>query len=575
MKLKLNVDKAAIQGFFLHNVEKIVLGGVVVGFVLIVYQAFVFARNGFEAKPGDQLDAADAARRHWEEDCSSVPEVPVTKYNEIVDKVIKGKIKESSYACPAPLDKPLFPQRGLRGAPRLCPVEDLRGAAAVGPFTMKVATERPAPRSPGGATRPRQPAQGPKSTEVRGQRWVVLTGLVPLKKQTDAFEECFQDSVFRDDQKDIVEYRGYWVERAEVTSPDAAANLDWTKVAVKQFDSPGEMQKADEQWHKRAGSDVVDRRFINERITFPLGPLNDRLWGPEVAHRPEIPLTTDEEQDLSGDPAAPPGEDPDRSGTPFDTDDGATTRRQGTVVRHQGQDEELDYVLFRFFDFTVEPGKHYCYRVRLVLGNPNHGVLPSYLKSPDLGERSWSETLPSDPSDVVSVPRDTRLLAVSVTPPPATRIAAEPSGKMMIIKWVNKSGIEAFTEETVTRGKVVNFPGRMFPDIKEPRKDDDAPLPQPIRRANADEPIPVDYITDAITLDMRGGELLPGEDRVIAPGEILLLDPYGALVVRDEVADLPEYEQRTKGEQEIGDTPFLPGPAPPPAPVWHQDRSRL
>src|SRR6185437_15544544 len=41
---------------------------------------------------------------------------------------------------------------------------------------------------------------------------------------------------------------------------------------------------------------------------------------------------------------------------------GAAARRAGPVVEHR---------LFRFFDFDVEPGKTYRYRIQLVLSNPN------------------------------------------------------------------------------------------------------------------------------------------------------------------------------------------------------------
>ncbi len=34
----------------------------------------------------------------------------------------------------------------------------------------------------------------------------------------------------------------------------------------------------------------------------------------------------------------------------------------------------LTYKLLRFFDFSVEPGKSYIYRVSLALKNPNFGV---------------------------------------------------------------------------------------------------------------------------------------------------------------------------------------------------------
>ena len=49
-------------------------------------------------------------------------------------------------------------------------------------------------------------------------------------------------------------------------------------------------------------------------------------------------------------------------------------------ARVPGTYELVDYKLFRFFDLNVEPGKHYQYRVRLVLANPNHLEEPTAAK---------------------------------------------------------------------------------------------------------------------------------------------------------------------------------------------------
>ena len=90
------------------------------------------------------------------------------------------------------------------------------------------------------------------------------------------------------------------------------------------------------------------------------------------------------------------------------------------------------FLLLRYFDYKVEPGKHYVYRVRLALANPNYipppgrpptrersgvsNLKPGYLKDPKLAEKQWLETDWSEPSPVISMPRDTRVLALSVTP---------------------------------------------------------------------------------------------------------------------------------------------------------------
>ena len=54
-------------------------------------------------------------------------------------------------------------------------------------------------------------------------------------------------------------------------------------------------------------------------------------------------------------------------------------------------------------------------------------------------------------------------------------------------------------------------------------------------------PITVDYFSDAIALDFRGGENLrgrkPGSLKLIAPAEILVVDADGTLVLHNELDD--------------------------------------
>ncbi len=73
------------------------------------------------------------------------------------------------------------------------------------------------------------PADGDRQagSEVRGQRWIVVTGLVPVEKQELAYSEAFKSAVNYDANKDYPEYSDYQVERVEVASPGEAADPDW------------------------------------------------------------------------------------------------------------------------------------------------------------------------------------------------------------------------------------------------------------------------------------------------------------------------------------------------------------
>lgn len=65
-----------------------------------------------------------------------------------------------------------------------------------------------------------------------------------------------------------------------------------------------------------------------------------------------------------------------------------------------------DLLLFRFFDLTVEPGRTYQYRVRLVVTNPNHGKTLADVMEPFVIEGETRETPWSNPSEPVEIPND-------------------------------------------------------------------------------------------------------------------------------------------------------------------------
>jgi hypothetical protein len=61
-------------------------------------------------------------------------------------------------------------------------------------------------------------------------------------------------------------------------------------------------------------------------------------------------------------------------------------------------------LLFRFFDFEVQPGHAYRYRVKLVIDNPNYGQQPEAVIHPDVAQGLDRETPWSKESNVCVVP---------------------------------------------------------------------------------------------------------------------------------------------------------------------------
>ena len=124
--------------------------------------------------------------------------------------------------------------------------------------------------------------------ETRLQRWVVVTGLVPIEKQEDAYNEALKKSVYYDPQNDYPQYGGYSVERVEVPGPSEAADPDWTKAT--KFNSSEEMRKAMGRWAQAMARTLSRPSTSTSLSRFPWG----RWWAGSGAKAsptpPEIPL---------------------------------------------------------------------------------------------------------------------------------------------------------------------------------------------------------------------------------------------------------------------------------------------
>jgi len=647
VKIKLNLDKDTLQQALFDHVEKIVLGGVGVCFLLFAYGAAT--RDSFPETPENLSLAALAARAHIQgTDPKDVGEVvePFRQYTEIVEQ-IRNPVSEALIEVAVVPHPPLALTAGPAPPPPLFAVEGLLGAPGRGAFLRSSRVSRGIARA--------------GSQETEGRRWVVLTGLVPAHKQQEAYQQTFQNSEWFNPATDIPQYVGYRVERAEVT-PDGATS-QWVKLDVAQA-----VREA-ASWSNTL-DDTIDPRFINERLTFPLGPLASGRWGYEVVHpdlvgppyelvrkdptaylnkkvtwtgrfnssagaravfvhgvgevgqmsseplyfavdfpsqetvdqfagaesvtgtvagltRVEVqwqdpgtgtmsvrtlivPLLkyagTESVQEGPGESLLPGGELPGMfPGMPQARTTRGARAAASIVETGEGTDGLPEYTLFRFFDFNVEPGKKYRYRVRLILANPFYSLEPKYLNeemkklreqvaaeyhakmaagdrvgaATALAKWAYMETPPSEESEPIGVPPDTQLLAASVSPP--LRAVGEPSATVMVVRWVESNGEEAFEVfGDIKRGTVPNYPGRQFPPGGE-QEETKTSLPLRAPASESAGTFTVDYITNAVILDLRGGGRLPGRDAdIAAPGRILLLQPDGTLEVRDELEDEPE-----------------------------------
>jgi len=513
-------------------------------------------------------------------------------------EAISTPIEEELYLTSTPWDPPLL---GKRGAPQLYALQDLRGTAGRGAVAMN-------------------------DRSAKGQRWLVLTGLLPVAKQADAYADVFEDALSFNPARDVPMYVGYQIERAEVGTGGEADQPAWKPIDLKQ---------AFEAWKSFQGArpEVVDYRYVHRPPTIampiisPLPPVMNAGWGPEVAHPPEIPLLSDVPESQRrpevayggqmpyGGPLpvtrAIEGGRPSGAGSSAFPNDGGGMPYGGAMTYGPAMEEgmpgypgsapaggQAEFQLFRFLDFSVQPGKRYRYRVKLLLANPNFRVEARLLDSEDLAKQPLLETEWSDPSDVIDVPRDSMLLLGPVKPP--RDIDDEPVATVMACTFTIANGLETADlfevmrgqladlqkeKETVEREKMQRRPKRQADRggrSRRSRSDSDEfdeegaildmygfdeespsrrsrgrrrrsampdmsddymeafPQRQPDNKADTE---PVSHNTDMLVLDMRGARLGRSDPAVTDPAAMILLDPDGNLLIRDELDDLEEYER--------------------------------
>jgi hypothetical protein len=209
--------------------------------------------------------------------------------------------------------------------------------------------------------------------------------------------------------------------------------------------------------------------------------------------------------------------------------------------RHTTLPKSVDFYLLRFFDFSVEPGKRYRYRVKLVLSDPNNS-LPQGVLSQEVQERQAKEAATartqktekpwfrivdkwSDPSPIVGIPMAGNVRLASVRVPAAEKVNDEPIATMLVEAFdVDATGspIQTAVERDLRRGYVAN----MVQDAEyliDPTLIDTFPS--------------FKFMTGMTLLDVDGGSKIPQGKDYTVPARALVMGPAGELYIRSELND--------------------------------------
>lgn len=517
---KVKLDISGIKNWGLAHGEKLAFGIVAIVFLLFAYSAISrevldakFDANNLKQK-ADSVSAHVAGSR-WD------PQREQVRLVEYLDRA-KSKDVVVEHFPLKPLNPPATDPKAKRGVPEVLPAEELRVAAGIDLFRVRQA----------------RAGAGDGAEDLKAQPWVVLTAVVPYRKQVEQFDAMFANAVGYSKTNDVPKYFAPLLQRAEVL-PSQANPGEWKDVpftSIKTFE---------EQW-RGPSQELAHPDFIHDQLTGKLGDLVSGKWGEEVGH-PKVPLRS--ELRAPATPAATaegdgvPGEKPAEPAPPAGrfapapalTQRPAPPQAPGAVAAKPAEEQlPTEHYLLRVFDYTVEPGKKYRYRVVLGIVNPNQGKPVHELKDPGSATATQLESQPSAPTEIVSVPDGHGVLAGPVK---AGSKYSEPTATIQVTAIDRQSGLKAGTELVdVHRGAIGNT---------EPRK---VVVPHPLNKAEKKE-VTLGFTSNFVVLDIYGGDSLPGRAKQTAPGEVLLLDASGKLVVRSELDDAAQYTESIVKEE--------------------------
>lgn len=193
---------------------------------------------------------------------------------------------------------------------------------------------------------------------------------------------------------------------------------------------------------------------------------------------------------------------------------------------------ESDKVMVRCLDFTVEPDVTYRYRLRIVVGNPNHdseSVEPGVDTASTELFGPWSDATPA-----VTVPADVSTYVADFAPA-AVNQKRDDLVQFVVVRWDPETGV------TVARKRAMAAPGQIIgeptsalvPDLKEHKQ----------------KSAQVDFTSRRLLVDTSGGpraidSLKVGLSQFDAPAQALMLRADGTLVLRDEAVDTTDGEMQ-------------------------------
>ncbi len=560
-----------------NHVEKALLVVALMLAIMIVFSGFG-KRNGIEGNksPDDLQQQATSAVAHVTGGSWSEFQAERDREKHFLDRATETQknVLVEDYEMAQLIKPPLVPARTLRTDPQLLAPRDLQVITGFGALAVK-----PAPGSArdsggrGNGPRRDRDAQGWREfvrtggVNTKGVYFASVTALVPYREQLAEYK-TLKNTVGYDVLRDQPHYLMWFLRRAEINGEEP---LKW-KIVAKSFTA---RRAAEEVWDGEGDEKRLDppQRYTDELLTFKVPPLLLNDLPRYTFHKSiprELPKPADEEtdapkRDSASDDGLFGGFDVDaspriapREGRGREEDNGT----EGPEEVREGADESEageraanppEYLMFRCFDLTVEPGKSYQYQLMLLLDDPNDprgsGFQPPDADTLDQTvserlhkKRTGQSKVPfgrlaplSEPSPIAYVGNGDRMLAGKVTPAeivtlrdqPGSFARDEPAAQVMVMTFQPTNGANVPAVKEFHRGSVGNFvenasywpPGGEYAESVENQR----------------------FQTDLLVLDIRGGGPLQ-DIGVEIPGQILIFNRDGRMEVISELSDMAAFE---------------------------------
>lgn len=305
---------------------------------------------------------------------------------------------------------------------------------------------------------------------ARGFHYAIIRGIIPLKEQLREIADSrgvptaagFDYSIYYDSV----------VERQEAIA-DSSDWSDWEQIDPDIYkkiymESQGELDE------------IVDDQYIHPYLTMPLSARAMGFWGREITHpvlkeyrlnslemrivesleemKREGSIGQDEDEELKDKlPEKAWDEDGGSSSKTLYADVSSASNKMDELIQKIQEEDEFknttkeeiikivqekanadgSIMLYRFFDFSVLPGRQYRYRVKLVCKNPNYGFSPSMLAHPDVADGKTRETKWSEVTDPVQIEPDSTYALSRISPPRGT---SSSRADFEYYQWLDSSG---------------------------------------------------------------------------------------------------------------------------------------